>query len=65
MPTGTHLQFPPRRGLTMYFSAPVLAAAGMILISEPVTLRLVLSTILILGGVGLAVAVKERLRRRH
>lgn len=52
------------RAATVQLSAPVLATvAGVILMSEPITLRLVLSTILILGGVGLTVAVKERLHR--
>jgi drug/metabolite transporter (DMT)-like permease len=52
------------RAATVQLSAPVLAAiGGVVLLSEPVTLRLVSSTVLILGGVGLTVAVKERLRR--
>jgi drug/metabolite transporter (DMT)-like permease len=47
-------------------AAPVLATiAGAILMSEPITLRILLGTILILGGVGLTIVVKKRLRRRR
>jgi drug/metabolite transporter (DMT)-like permease len=53
------------RAATVQLAAPVLAAiGGVMLLAEPITLRLVVSTILILGGVGLTVAVKERLRRQ-
>jgi len=45
------------RAATVQLTVPVLAAAaGVVLIGETVTLRLVLSAILILGGVGLALA---------
>jgi len=45
------------RAATVQLSVPVLAAvAGVILLSEAVSLRLVLSGTLILGGVGLAMA---------
>src|SRR5262245_28531907 len=43
------------RAATVQFAVPVIAAAGgVILLAEPVSLRLVASAILILGGVGLA-----------
>jgi drug/metabolite transporter (DMT)-like permease len=43
------------RAATVQFAAPVIAAAGgVILLAEPVSLRLVASAILILGGIGLA-----------
>jgi drug/metabolite transporter (DMT)-like permease len=55
------------RGTAAYvqLSVPVLAAAGGVLfISEPLTLRLVLCSAGILGGVGLAVRGAEMRRRR-
>ncbi len=49
------------RAATVQLTVPVLAAvAGVVLIGETVTLRLVLSAILILGGVGLALAGRAR-----
>lgn len=55
------------RAATVQLSVPVIAAAGgVLLLNEEVTLRLVLATILILGGVGLALAGRERLvHHRH
>jgi drug/metabolite transporter (DMT)-like permease len=45
------------RAATVQLTVPILAAAaGVVLIGETVTLRIVLSAILILGGVGLALA---------
>lgn len=46
-------------------TVPVLAAAGgVVFIAEPLTLRLILSSVAILGGVGLAVRGAEMRRRR-
>ena len=43
------------RAATVQFAAPVFAAAGgVLLLSEPVSLRLIVATVLILGGIGLA-----------
>lgn len=43
------------RAATVQFAAPVLAAAGgVLLLSEPVSFRLVVAAVLILGGIGLA-----------
>jgi drug/metabolite transporter (DMT)-like permease len=54
------------RGLTVTSAAivqltvPMIAAAGgVVLLSEPLTLRLVLASIVILGGVGLALTDKR------
>ncbi|HSQ61008.1 MAG TPA: DMT family transporter [Acidobacteriota bacterium] len=58
------------RGLTwiraaiVQLAVPAIAAAGgVVLLGEPVTARLVLSGLLILGGVAVAVAGRERPRR--
>jgi drug/metabolite transporter (DMT)-like permease len=52
------------RAATVQLAVPVLAAAGGVaLLGEHVTLRLVLASIAILGGVGLAVSARERLAR--
>ncbi|HTN44424.1 MAG TPA: DMT family transporter [Nitrospiria bacterium] len=49
------------RAATVQLAVPVLAAAGGVLfLSEPVSLRLVASAIVILGGVGLALAGRQR-----
>jgi drug/metabolite transporter (DMT)-like permease len=51
------------RAATVQLSVPVLAAfAGVIFLAEVVTLRLVVSSVLILGGVALTVMAKERLK---
>jgi drug/metabolite transporter (DMT)-like permease len=43
------------RAATVQFAVPVIAAAGgVVLLAEPISLRLVASAILILGGIGLA-----------
>ena len=45
------------RAATVQLSVPVLAAlGGAVVLSEAITLRLIISTVVILGGVGLAVA---------
>ncbi|HSM17473.1 MAG TPA: DMT family transporter [Gemmatimonadales bacterium] len=50
------------RAATVQLSVPVLAAlGGVFFLSENVSLRLVLSAVLILGGVGIAIVVKERM----
>jgi drug/metabolite transporter (DMT)-like permease len=50
------------RAATVQLSVPVLAAlGGVFFLSEDVSLRLVLSAMLILGGVGIAIVNKERL----
>lgn len=49
------------RAATVQLSVPVLAAAGGVLfLSEAVTLRLVMASVLILGGIGLAVSGRRR-----
>ncbi len=49
------------RAATVQLSVPVLAAmGGVFFLSEAVSLRLVLSAMLILGGVGVAILSKER-----
>ncbi len=49
------------RAATVQLSVPVLAAlGGVFFLSEDVSLRLVLSAVLILGGVGIAIVSKER-----
>ncbi len=49
------------RAATVQLSVPVLAAlGGVFFLSEGVSLRLVLSAVLILGGVGIAIVTKER-----
>ena len=51
------------RAATVQLSVPVLAAfAGVIFLAEVVTLRLVVASALILGGVALTVIAKERLK---
>jgi drug/metabolite transporter (DMT)-like permease len=53
------------RGASVQLAVPVLAAAGgVIFLSEQVTVRLIVATILILGGVALALTRTERRRRR-
>lgn len=53
------------RAATVQLSVPVLAAlGGVALLSEPMSLRLLLSAVLILGGVALTVAAKERWSRK-
>ena len=52
------------RAATVQLAVPVLAALGGVLfMSERVSLRLLLATALILGGVGLALSGRERARR--
>lgn len=49
------------RAATVQLSVPVLSAvAGVILLAEAVTLRLVIAAVLILGGVGLALRARTR-----
>jgi drug/metabolite transporter (DMT)-like permease len=49
---------------TVQLSVPVIVAiGGVILLSEPITLRLTLATVAVLGGIGLVIL--ERQRRRH
>ena len=66
---GYSIWYTALRGLTSIRAAivqllvPVLAAAGgVLLLSEPLTLRLVLSAVLILGGVGIVLAGRTSLR---
>jgi drug/metabolite transporter (DMT)-like permease len=50
---------------SVQLAVPILAAAGgVIFLSEPVTVRLLLSAFLILGGVALALTRTERRRQR-
>ncbi|HEX2252240.1 MAG TPA: DMT family transporter [Thermoanaerobaculia bacterium] len=49
------------RAATLQLAVPVLAAGGGVaLLGEPVTLRLVIATLLILGGLGLALRSRRR-----
>lgn len=49
------------RAATVQLSVPAIAAAaGIVFLSEPLTLRLSLATVLILGGVGLAVTARPQ-----
>ncbi|WP_303909068.1 EamA family transporter [Thiohalomonas denitrificans] len=49
------------RAATVQLSVPVIAAiAGVLILSEAVTLRLVVASVLILGGIGLAVFGRRR-----
>ncbi|MEM9731546.1 MAG: DMT family transporter [Myxococcota bacterium] len=51
------------RAAIVQLSVPVIAAAGGIaFLSEPATMRLAVSTVLILGGIGLAIVVRGRTR---
>jgi drug/metabolite transporter (DMT)-like permease len=53
------------RAASVQLAVPVLAAAGgVIFLSEPVTVRLIVAAVLILGGVALALTRTERRRRR-
>lgn len=53
------------RAAIVQLTVPVIAAAGgVLLISEPLTLRLVLASIGILGGVALALVASEHRKRR-
>ena len=53
------------RAATVQLAVPVIAAAGgVLLLAEPVTARLVLAAVLILGGVALALVRTEPRRRR-
>jgi len=48
---------------TVQLSVPVIAAlGGIVLLGEPLTLRLVLASIAILGGIALVIMKKEQLR---
>jgi drug/metabolite transporter (DMT)-like permease len=49
------------RAATVQLAVPVLAAqGGVVLLAEPVTLRLLLASLLVLGGVGLGILVRTR-----
>jgi drug/metabolite transporter (DMT)-like permease len=49
------------RAATVQLAVPVIAAAGgVVFLSENVTLRLIISAILILGGIGLAVSARRK-----
>lgn len=47
-------------GIVQLTPAPLAAAGGLLLIGEPLTARLLVATVLILGGVALAVAGRNR-----
>jgi len=54
------------RAATLQLAVPVLAAiGGVTVLSEPVSLRLVISAVVILGGVGLAVSYHKPRRERQ
>jgi len=51
------------RAATLQLAVPVLAAiGGVIVLSEAVSLRLVISAVVILGGVGLAISYRKPTR---
>jgi drug/metabolite transporter (DMT)-like permease len=51
------------RAAVVQLAVPVLAAAGgVVLLEEPISARLVVSTIAILGGIALAIVGRERTR---
>jgi drug/metabolite transporter (DMT)-like permease len=53
------------RAAVLQLAVPVVAAAGgVVLLAEAVSVRLVLSTILVLGGIGLAIVSREKWSRR-
>jgi drug/metabolite transporter (DMT)-like permease len=53
------------QGAVVQLSVPVLAAAGgVIFLAELISIRLVISTILVLGGIALAMIGRERVSRR-
>ena len=53
------------QGAVVQLSVPVLAAAGgVIFLAELISIRLVISTILVLGGIALAMIGRERVTRR-
>jgi drug/metabolite transporter (DMT)-like permease len=48
---------------TVQLSVPVIAAlGGVIFLNEPITLRLVISSVAILGGVALVIFYKQRVK---
>ena len=50
---------------TVQLSVPVIAAlGGIVLLAEPLTWRLVLASVAILGGIALVIVEKQR-RNRH
>jgi drug/metabolite transporter (DMT)-like permease len=54
------------RAATVQLSVPVLAAlGGVVVLSEAITLRLIISAVIILSGVGLAVAHQKTVAYRH
>jgi drug/metabolite transporter (DMT)-like permease len=54
------------RAASVQLAVPVLAASGgIVFLSEPVTTRLILSSVLILGGVALALTRTAHRRRRQ
>jgi drug/metabolite transporter (DMT)-like permease len=55
----------PLVAAVVQLAVPVLAAAGgIVFLSEAISIRLVLSAIMVLGGIGLSIAGKERVSRR-
>lgn len=54
------------RAAAVQLSVPVLAAVGgVVFLAETVSLRLIVSALLVVGGVGLALSGRERLRHRQ
>jgi drug/metabolite transporter (DMT)-like permease len=53
-------RFTATRAATVQLAAPVLASiGGVVLLSEPISLRLAISAVLILGGIGVAIAQRR------
>jgi drug/metabolite transporter (DMT)-like permease len=52
------------RAAAVQLTVPIVAAVGgVVLMDEPLTLRLALSAVLVLGGIGLTLAARERVSR--
>lgn len=58
-------QLPALKAATVQLSVPILATlAGIVLLDEPLTWRLALCSVAVLGGVGLVLASKQRVARQ-
>jgi len=49
-----------RTAATVQLSVPVLAAGGILLLGEPVTLRFLIASMAVLGGIALVVLTPRR-----
>ena len=58
---GVLKQISAQQAATLQLSVPVIAAlGGVLLLSEPVSLRLVGASVVVLGGVGMALSARKR-----